>query len=71
MRVEESAEVQSWLRYEAEIAALRSRYHRRDIMKMRWVLRLKESVKPKALSVMIGFHDPRIGSDVRTEAVVA
>ena len=38
-----SAEVQSWLRYEAVTAALRSQHHHRDIMKMRWVLRYKES----------------------------
>ena len=40
-------------------------------MKMRWVLRYKESGKPKARLVIIGYHDPRVGSDVRTEAPVA
>ena len=40
-------------------------------MKMRWVLRYKESGKPKARLVIIGHHDPRVGSDVRTEAPVA
>ena len=40
-------------------------------MKMRWVLRYKESGKPKARLVIIGYHDPRVGSDVRTEALVA
>ena len=67
--VSKSAEIQSWLRYEAVTAALRS--HHRDIMKMRWVLRYKESGKPKARLVIIGYHDPRVGSDVRTEAPVA
>ena len=33
--VAKSAEIQSWLRYEAVTAALRSQYHHRDIMKMR------------------------------------
>ena len=66
-----SAEIQSWLRYEAVTAALRSQYHHRDIMRMRWVLRYKESGKPKARLVIIGYHDPRVGSDVRTEAPVA
>ena len=69
--IAKSAEIQSWLRYEAVTAALRSQYHHRDIMKMRWVLRYKESVKPKARLVIIGYHDPRVGSDVRTEAPVA
>ena len=41
--VAKSAEIQSWLRYEAVTAALRSQYHHRDIMKMRWVLRYKQS----------------------------
>ena len=40
-------------------------------MKMRWVLRYKESGKPKARFVIIGYHDRRVGSDVRTEAPVA
>ena len=69
--VAKSAEVQSWLRYEAVTAALRSQYHHLDIMKMRWVLRYKECGKPKARLVIIGHHDPRVGSDVRTEALVA
>ena len=68
--VAKSAEIQSWLRYEAVTAALRSQYHHRDVMKMRWVLRYKESGKPKARLVIIGYHDPRVGSDVRTEALV-
>ena len=38
---------------------------------MRWVLRYKESSKPKARLVIIGYHDTRVGSDVRTEAPVA
>ena len=63
--VAKSAEIQSWLRYEAVTAALRSQYHHRDIMRMRWVLRYKESGKPKARLVIIGYHDPRVGSDVR------
>ena len=69
--VSKSGEIQNWLRYEAVTAALRSQYHHRDIMKMRWVLRYKESGKPKARLVIIGYHDPRVGSDVRTEALVA
>ena len=69
--VAKSAAIQSWLRYEAVTAALRSQYQHRDIMKMRWVLRYKESGKPKARLVIIGYHDPRVGSDVRTEALVA
>ena len=32
---------------------------------MRWVLRYKESGKPEALLVIMGYHDPRVGSDVR------
>ena len=71
LEVGKSAEIQSWLRYEAVTAALRSQYHHRDIMKMRWVLRYKECGKPKAHLVSIGYHDPRVGSDVRTEAPVA
>ena len=35
-------------------------------MKMRWFLRYEESGKPKARLVIIGYHDPRVGSDVRT-----
>ena len=66
-----TSEFQSWLRYETVTAALRSQYHHRDIMKMRWVLRYKESGKPKARLVIIGCHDPRVDSDVRTEALVA
>ena len=62
--IAKSAEIQSWLRYEAVTAALRSQYHHRDIMRMR-------SSKPKARLVIIGYHDPRVGSDVRTEAPVA
>ena len=69
--VAKSAEIQSWLRYEAVTALLRSQYQHRDTMKMRWVLRYKESGKPKARLVIIGHHDPRVGSDVRTEALVA
>ena len=46
--VAKSAEIQSWLRCEAVTAALRSQHHHRDIMKMRWVLRYKESGKRKA-----------------------
>ena len=71
VEVAKSAEIQSWLRYEAVTAALRSQYHHRDIRKMRWVLRYKESGKPKARLVIIGYHDLRVGSDVRTEAPVA
>ena len=70
-RKEFEAEIQGWLRYEAATAALRSQYHHLDIVKMRWVLRYKESCKPKARLVIIGYHDPRVGSDVRTEAPVA
>ena len=40
-------------------------------MKMRRVLRHKDSGKPKARLVIIGYHDPRVGSEVRTEALVA
>ena len=65
-QVAKSAEVQSWFRYEAVTAALRSQYHHRDM-----VLRYKESGKPKARLVIIGYHDPRVGSDVRTGALVA
>ena len=46
--IAKSAEFKSWLRYEAATAALRSQFHHRDIMKMRWVLRYKESGKPEA-----------------------
>ena len=46
--IAKSAEIQSWLRYEAVTAASRSQYHHRDIMRMRWVLRYKESGKSKA-----------------------
>ena len=52
--VAKSAEIQSWLRYEAVTAALRSQYHHLDIMKIRWVLRCKQSGKPKARLVIIG-----------------
>ena len=69
--VAKSAEILSWLQNEAVTAALRSQHHHLDIMKMRWVLRYKESGKPKARLVIIGYHDPRVGSDVRTEAPVA
>ena len=69
--VEKSAEIQSWLRYEAVTAALRSQHHHCDIMKMRWVLRYNESGKSKARLVITGYHDPRVGSEVRTEAPVA
>ena len=70
--IAKSAEIQSWLRYEAVTAALRSQYHHRDIMNMRWVLRYKESGQPKARLVIIWvYHDPRVGTDVRTEAPVA
>ena len=69
--VAESAEIQSPLRYEAVTAARLSEYHHREIMKMRWVLRYKGSGKPEARLVIIGYHDPRVGSDVRTEALVA
>ena len=69
--IAKSAEIQSCLRYEAVTTALRSQYHHRDIMRMRWVLRYKESDKPKARLVIIGYHDPRVGSEVRTEAQVA
>ena len=69
--VAKSAEIQSWLRYEAVTAALRSQYHHLDFMKMRWVLRYKESGKPKPRLVIIAYHDPCVGSDVRTEAPVA
>ena len=69
--VAKSAEIQRWLRCEAVTAALRSQHHHRDIVKMRWVLRYKESDKPKAHLAVIGYHDPRVGSGVRTEAPVA
>ena len=32
---------------------------------------IQESGKPKARLVIVGYHDPRVGSDVRTEASVA
>ena len=32
--IAKSAEIQSWLRYEAVTAALRSQYHHRDIMRV-------------------------------------
>ena len=69
--VAKSSEVQSWLRYEAVTAGLKSQYHHRDIMKMRWVPRYGESSKPRARLVIIGYHDPRVGLDVRTEPLVA
>ena len=69
--VAKPAEIQNWLRCEAVTAALRSQYRHRGIMKMRWVLRYKESGKPKARLVIIGYHDPRVDSDVRTETFVS
>ena len=64
-------EIKSWLRYEAVRAALRNRFNAADVMKMRWILRYKESGTAKARLVIIGYHDPRLGSEVRTEAPVA
>ena len=61
--VAKSAEIQSWLRYEAVTAALRSQCHHRDIMKMWWALRCKESGTPKARLVIIGYHDPLVGPE--------
>ena len=66
-----SAEIQSWLRYEAVTAALRLQHHHRDKMKMRWVFRYIKSGKPNARLVINGYHDPRVSSEVRTEAPVA
>ena len=60
--VAKSAEIQSWLRNEAVTAALRSQYHHRDIMKMRSVLRYRESGKPKARLVIIRFRRPNRGT---------
>ena len=57
-----------------ELVAVRSsdrRDHHRDIIKMRWVLRHKESGKPKARLVIIGYHDARVCSEVRAEAPMA
>ena len=38
---------------------------------MRWVLRYKESGKPRARLVITGYHGLRVGSDVIAEALVA
>ena len=38
---------------------------------MRWILRYKETGAPKARLVIIGYDDPRLGSEARTEAPVA
>ena len=40
-------------------------------MKMRWVLRYKESGKPRGTFGNHWLSRPRVGSDVRTEAPVA
>ena len=47
-----SAEIQSWLRCEAVKAALRSQYHHRDIMRMRWVLRYHRGQKKAKLKLI-------------------
>ena len=63
-------EIAAWLRYHAVKAEQRANYDPKDIMKMRWILRFKESGKAKARLVLIGYQDPRVGSEVRTEAPV-
>ena len=68
--VAKSAEIQSWLRYEAVTPALKSQYHHRDIKKMRWVLRYKESGKPKA-HLVIAVHHNLASVQMSTEAPVA
>ena len=68
MRKAMSTEIQAWLKHHAVQAALRSNYAEKSIMEMRWILRFKESGAAKARLVIIGYQDPRIGSEVRTEA---
>ena len=66
MRDAMTREIQSWLKYHAVKAALRSQFAAKDVMQMRWILRFKDSGQAKS-RVIIGCHDPRIGGEVRVE----
>jgi len=70
MRLAMTGEIKAWLKYHATKAALRANYAEKDIMKMRWVLRFRDSGQANARLVIIGYQDPRIGGEVRTEAPV-
>ena len=63
-------EIQSWLKYHAVKAAPRSQFVGTDVVEMRWILRFKDSGQAKARLVIIRYNDPRIGGEVRTEALV-
>ena len=69
MRDAMTREIQSWLKYHAMKAALRSQFAAKDVMQMRWILRFKDSGQAKS-RVIIGCHDPRIAGEVRIEALV-
>ena len=70
MRGAMDGEIKAWMKYHATKAAARANYKEEDIMKMRWILRFKENGAAKARLVIIGYQDPRIGKEVRTEAPV-
>ena len=65
-----TCERQSWLRYPAVKAALCTRFAEKDVMKMRRVLRFKDTGLDEARLVIVGYRDPRIRVEVRTEAPV-
>ena len=64
------AEVASWLKYLAVEAALRANYDPAEVMRLRWVLSFKADGRAKARLVVVGYQDPRIGSEVKTAAPV-
>ena len=56
-------EILWWLRYHAVRAALRLQFAAQDFMKLRWILRFRDSCQPTARLVIVGNHDPRIGGE--------
>ena len=64
------AEVQSWMRYHAVEAALRSDFDPSEVMRLRWVLSFKADGKAKARLVVIGYQDPRLEQGIVKAAPV-
>ena len=67
MRDALTREVQSWLKYHAVKAAIRSQFAAEDVVRVRWLQCFQDNGPSIARLVIKGYHDPRIGCEVRTE----
>ena len=59
--VSKQTEIDGWLKYQVVTAAARSGHDAGALMKMRWLLTIKDTGALKARLVIQGFTDPMLG----------